>query len=161
MKIVEKERELAKVPIKKEDVELIIRELEVTKQIAERTLRESGGNLESALTTLVHSWLGNIWRWLCLIWILPLFATFSVLLGPTPFRKHNSTSWRPFTKSILYRFAEHRAELWRDSHHVLYNGVIFAINWLKSFYLCICKYVLLRCCNPGNVLYSHNTKHSA
>nr|XP_039252093.1 huntingtin-interacting protein K-like [Styela clava] len=51
----EREKELAKVPIKKEDVELIINELEVTKQNAERTLRENGGNLVAALTALVKA----------------------------------------------------------------------------------------------------------
>lgn len=55
MKVMENERELAKVPIKKEDVELITKEMEVTKQVAERTLRKNGGDLASALLALVHS----------------------------------------------------------------------------------------------------------
>lgn len=55
LKLIEREKELAKVPIKKEDVELIIREMEVTKTQAERTLRQNEGNVVAALTALVNS----------------------------------------------------------------------------------------------------------
>lgn len=47
-----KEQELAKVSIKKDDVELICRELEIPKQKAERALREHQGNLLETLITL-------------------------------------------------------------------------------------------------------------
>ncbi|XP_076041546.1 huntingtin-interacting protein K [Oratosquilla oratoria] len=47
-----KDQELAKVSIRKEDVELIIRELEITKAKAERALREHQGNLIKTLVTL-------------------------------------------------------------------------------------------------------------
>ncbi|KAK4319568.1 hypothetical protein Pmani_009508 [Petrolisthes manimaculis] len=47
-----KEQELAKVSIKKDDVELICRELEISKKEAERALREHQGNLLETLVTL-------------------------------------------------------------------------------------------------------------
>merc|ERR1719356_1705630 len=50
-----RERELAKVPIKKEEVELIMTEMEIPKDKAERTLREHGGNVVLALTALVNA----------------------------------------------------------------------------------------------------------
>ncbi|KAI5698661.1 hypothetical protein M8J75_010128 [Diaphorina citri] len=50
----EKERELQKVSIKKEDVELIVKELEISRILAERTLREHCGNLINALTALTN-----------------------------------------------------------------------------------------------------------
>ena len=50
-----RERELAKVPIKKEDVELIMTEMEILEDRAVRTLREHGGNVVLALTALVNS----------------------------------------------------------------------------------------------------------
>ena len=46
--------ELAKVAIKKTDVELIMRELEVTKQVAERSLREHKGSLHQTLIALTN-----------------------------------------------------------------------------------------------------------
>ncbi|XP_045590814.1 huntingtin-interacting protein K-like [Procambarus clarkii] len=49
-----KEQELAKVSIKKEDVELIMRELEIPKVKAERALREHQGNLIETLVTLTN-----------------------------------------------------------------------------------------------------------
>lgn len=49
-----KEQELAKVSIKKEDVEVITRELEIPKQKAERALREHQGNLIETLVTLTN-----------------------------------------------------------------------------------------------------------
>ncbi|XP_046982874.1 huntingtin-interacting protein K [Schistocerca americana] len=47
-----KERELLKVSIKKEDVDLIVREMEISRTIAERTLREHHGNVVEALVAL-------------------------------------------------------------------------------------------------------------
>ena len=49
-----REKELAKVLIKKEDVDLIMQELEIPKGKAERTLREHQGNVVEALTSLTN-----------------------------------------------------------------------------------------------------------
>ena len=49
-----REKELAKVSIKKEDVDLIMQELEIPKAKAERTLREHHGNVVEALTSLTN-----------------------------------------------------------------------------------------------------------
>lgn len=49
-----RERELAKVVISKEDVDLIVQEMEITKEKAERSLREQGGDVVAALTALVN-----------------------------------------------------------------------------------------------------------
>lgn len=49
-----KERELAKVSISKEDVDLIVRELEVGRSHAERTLREHSGDIVQALISLTN-----------------------------------------------------------------------------------------------------------
>ncbi|KAL0271118.1 UNVERIFIED_CONTAM: hypothetical protein PYX00_008321 [Menopon gallinae] len=49
-----RERELAKVSIKKEDVDLIVRELEISRSTAERSLREHQGNLVNALAALTQ-----------------------------------------------------------------------------------------------------------
>jgi len=46
--------ELSKVAIRKQDVELIVRELEVSKQVAERCLREQKGSLAQALCVLTN-----------------------------------------------------------------------------------------------------------
>ena len=51
----EKERELAKIKLAKEDVELVMKEMEISKAKAERTLRECQGNVVEALTILVNS----------------------------------------------------------------------------------------------------------
>ena len=48
------ERELAKVSIKKEDVDLISEEMEISKTKAERTLREHQGNVVQALASLTN-----------------------------------------------------------------------------------------------------------
>mmetsp|Transcript_6862 Transcript_6862/g.10764 ORF Transcript_6862/g.10764 Transcript_6862/m.10764 type:complete len:113 (-) Transcript_6862:553-891(-) len=48
-----RERELAAVAIKKEDVDLMEKELEITKQVAERTLREHRGDVVAAIRTLI------------------------------------------------------------------------------------------------------------
>ncbi|XP_034247773.1 huntingtin-interacting protein K [Thrips palmi] len=48
----EREVELSKVSIKKDDVELIVREMEITRQLAERKLREHRGNVVEALQSL-------------------------------------------------------------------------------------------------------------
>jgi NACalpha-BTF3-like transcription factor len=49
-----KEKELAKVSIKKEDVDLIADEMEISKTKAERTLREHAGNIVEALASLTN-----------------------------------------------------------------------------------------------------------
>ncbi|XP_008546877.1 huntingtin-interacting protein K [Microplitis mediator] len=49
-----KERELLKVSIKKEDVDLIMKEMEISRSRAERTLREHRGNVVDALVTLTN-----------------------------------------------------------------------------------------------------------
>ena len=49
-----REKELSKVSIKNEDVDLIVQELEVTKAKAERTLREHQGNVVEAMTALTN-----------------------------------------------------------------------------------------------------------
>merc|ERR1711915_174182 len=50
-----RERELAKVSISKEHVELIMHEMELPKDKAVRTLREHGGDVVKALTALVNA----------------------------------------------------------------------------------------------------------
>ena len=49
-----REKELAKVSIKKEDVELSVKEMEISKDKAERTLREHAGNIVEALASLTN-----------------------------------------------------------------------------------------------------------
>lgn len=49
-----REKELLKVSIKKEDVDLIVREMEISRTVAERTLREYHGNVVNALTALTN-----------------------------------------------------------------------------------------------------------
>lgn len=48
-----REKELAKVSIRKEDVDSIVEELEVSREVAERTLREHHGNVEDAMIALI------------------------------------------------------------------------------------------------------------
>jgi len=50
-----KEKELAKVSIRKEDVEILIKETEIARSKAERILRENKGNLVNALLQVVNS----------------------------------------------------------------------------------------------------------
>ena len=50
-----RERELAKISISKEHVDLIMSEMELPKEKAERTLREHGGDVVKALTALVNA----------------------------------------------------------------------------------------------------------
>ncbi|XP_028256876.1 huntingtin-interacting protein K [Parambassis ranga] len=50
----EREKELAKVTIKKEDVELIMSEMEISRAVAERSLREHMGNVVEALVALTN-----------------------------------------------------------------------------------------------------------
>ncbi|XP_071479751.1 huntingtin-interacting protein K-like [Diadema setosum] len=50
----ERERELAKVTIKKTDVDLIIQEMEISRSEAERSLRENKGDVVQALLQLVN-----------------------------------------------------------------------------------------------------------
>ncbi|XP_017776560.1 PREDICTED: huntingtin-interacting protein K [Nicrophorus vespilloides] len=49
-----REKELLKVSIKKEDVDLIVKEMEISRSQAERTLREHHGNVVNALITLTN-----------------------------------------------------------------------------------------------------------
>lgn len=49
-----REKELLKVLIKKEDVDLIVREMEISRIKAERTLREHHGNVVKALIALTN-----------------------------------------------------------------------------------------------------------
>ena len=50
----QKERQLASVKVKKEDVELILNEFEISKLSAERVLKEHNGDLSAALTSLIE-----------------------------------------------------------------------------------------------------------
>ncbi|XP_023327278.1 huntingtin-interacting protein K [Eurytemora carolleeae] len=50
-----RERELAKVTVNKEDIELIVAEMELSKERADRCLREHDGDVVAALTSLVNS----------------------------------------------------------------------------------------------------------
>ncbi|CAH0546021.1 unnamed protein product [Brassicogethes aeneus] len=49
-----REKELMKVSIKKEDVDLIVQEMEISRTLAERTLREYHGNVVNALIELTN-----------------------------------------------------------------------------------------------------------
>ncbi|KAL1518175.1 hypothetical protein ABEB36_001837 [Hypothenemus hampei] len=49
-----REKELLKVSIRKEDVDLIVKEMEISRPKAERTLRENHGNVVNALTSLTN-----------------------------------------------------------------------------------------------------------
>lgn len=51
----EREKKLASVKVKKEDVELICGEFEVAKSRAERVLKENDGDLTAALTALLYA----------------------------------------------------------------------------------------------------------
>lgn len=51
----EREKKLASVKVKKEDVELICSEFEVSKTRAERVLKENDGDLTASLTALLHA----------------------------------------------------------------------------------------------------------
>ncbi|KAH9502079.1 huntingtin-interacting protein K [Dermatophagoides farinae] len=51
---VARQKELAKVTIRKEDVELIMNEMEISKADAELKLRQSMGNVVQALITLIN-----------------------------------------------------------------------------------------------------------
>ncbi|PVD36373.1 hypothetical protein C0Q70_03355 [Pomacea canaliculata] len=50
----EKEKELSKVKINKDDVDLIVQEMEISRVKAERVLREHKGNVVEALTELIN-----------------------------------------------------------------------------------------------------------
>uniref|UniRef100_A0A8C5YHI6 Nascent polypeptide-associated complex subunit alpha-like UBA domain-containing protein n=1 Tax=Microcebus murinus TaxID=30608 RepID=A0A8C5YHI6_MICMU len=50
----EREKELAKVTIKKEDLELIMTEMEISRAAAEQSLREHMGNVVEALIALTN-----------------------------------------------------------------------------------------------------------
>ncbi|EDV25723.1 uncharacterized protein TRIADDRAFT_23390, partial [Trichoplax adhaerens] len=49
-----RELELAKVKVNKEDIELIANEMEISKAVAEKNLRENGGDVVKALSVLVN-----------------------------------------------------------------------------------------------------------
>ncbi|XP_043466075.1 huntingtin-interacting protein K [Leptopilina heterotoma] len=49
-----KEKELLKISIKKEDVDLIVKEMEINRNLAEQTLREHRGDVVEALVTLTN-----------------------------------------------------------------------------------------------------------
>uniref|UniRef100_A0A9J8B921 Nascent polypeptide-associated complex subunit alpha-like UBA domain-containing protein n=2 Tax=Cyprinus carpio TaxID=7962 RepID=A0A9J8B921_CYPCA len=53
-RIWKREKELAKVTIKREDVELIMGEMEISRAVAERSLREHMGNVVEALIALTN-----------------------------------------------------------------------------------------------------------
>eukprot|EP00239_Pterosperma_sp_CCMP1384_P003178 CAMPEP_0197858768 /NCGR_PEP_ID=MMETSP1438-20131217/32804_1 /TAXON_ID=1461541 /ORGANISM="Pterosperma sp., Strain CCMP1384" /LENGTH=152 /DNA_ID=CAMNT_0043475027 /DNA_START=92 /DNA_END=546 /DNA_ORIENTATION=+ len=59
-KELERERELAKVQIKAEDVALIAEEFELDKKSAERVLREHDGDVRKTLSFLVEDWPGDV-----------------------------------------------------------------------------------------------------
>jgi len=50
----QREKHLASVKVKKEDVELILNEFEITKIKAERILKENNGDLSAAMKTLIN-----------------------------------------------------------------------------------------------------------
>ncbi|XP_064645075.1 huntingtin-interacting protein K-like [Lineus longissimus] len=50
----QRERELSKVKIRKEDVDLIVQEMEISESLAERKLREHMGNVVDALVELTQ-----------------------------------------------------------------------------------------------------------
>jgi len=50
----QKEKELQQIKIKKEDVDLIVKEMEISHERAERALREHGGSLMDTLVTLTN-----------------------------------------------------------------------------------------------------------
>lgn len=51
----EREKMLASVKVKKEDVEIIVNEFEITKAKAERVLKEHNADLAAALSALINS----------------------------------------------------------------------------------------------------------
>jgi len=50
-----RDKELAAVKLRKEDVEVIVTEYEVERKLAERRLREHGGNLRAALESFLSA----------------------------------------------------------------------------------------------------------
>ena len=53
VKVVCRDKELAAVKLKKEDIDLIMTEYEVERKLAERRLREHSGNLRAALESFL------------------------------------------------------------------------------------------------------------
>jgi NACalpha-BTF3-like transcription factor len=51
----QREKQLASVKVKKEDVELILNEFEITKLKAERILKENNGDLSAAMKALINA----------------------------------------------------------------------------------------------------------
>ena len=52
--LVARERELSKIKISKEDVDLMVREMEISQHLAERKLREHKGDIVEALVELTN-----------------------------------------------------------------------------------------------------------
>ncbi|XP_070547108.1 huntingtin-interacting protein K-like [Ptychodera flava] len=50
----QREQDLSKVKVKKEDVDLIVNEMEISKSKAERVLREHNGDIVATLTSLTN-----------------------------------------------------------------------------------------------------------
>ena len=50
------QKRLAAVKVNKEDIDFIVSELEVARDLAERVLRQRGGELDAAMSELVHSY---------------------------------------------------------------------------------------------------------
>ncbi|KAM7442814.1 hypothetical protein ABFA07_008279 [Porites harrisoni] len=50
----QREKELARIVIKKEDVDLIVEEMEIPRAVAERSLREHKGDVVEALVSLTN-----------------------------------------------------------------------------------------------------------
>jgi NACalpha-BTF3-like transcription factor len=50
-----RERELAKIKLKAEDIDLVVNEMDIDKAAAERALRQHGGDVAATLKTLVTS----------------------------------------------------------------------------------------------------------
>ena len=48
------EKELEKVVVNKEDIDVLVAELELTRPLAERSLREHGGDLKQTLKALLN-----------------------------------------------------------------------------------------------------------
>lgn len=72
----EREKELAKVTIKKEDVELIMSEMEISRSVAERSLREHLGNVVEALVALTN-WLRTLFSYWTASFIIVIFVFYS------------------------------------------------------------------------------------
>ncbi|XP_067939022.1 huntingtin-interacting protein K-like [Watersipora subatra] len=54
MQLAAREKELAKVKVKQEDIDLIVHEMEISKSVAERKLKQHQGNVVEALIELTN-----------------------------------------------------------------------------------------------------------